>query len=270
MAIVNHGIETGNAGAGNSGKGFLLSLGAEGEEVKKWQEYLRSQGYSVSASGVFDKATQSTTRSWQKRNGLEITGSVNADAYALAGLKVGVAADIDTSAGITEATNNADTTSPADAKEPEKTESADPTTTTTPTNPSSEPEKKEEQKVHHQVVDPNPDLDKTQTTAPEDPTANIHHQSVDPNPDLGEKKDTEEDPQVHHQVVDPNPELSGNATYGGDYINADDPKTEDPAANLHHQVVDPNPDLGNGDHTTTNTTTESTTTTNGAIAGAMA
>lgn len=313
MAIVNHGIETGNAGAGNSGQGFLLSLGAEGAEVKKWQEYLMSQGYGVSASGVFDKSTQIATRNWQTRNGLARTGSVNADAYALAGLKVGVEADIDTSAGITEATNNitestnnADTTSPAETKEPEKTEAAAPTTPTTPTTPSSETEKKEEPQVPPQLRDPNPQLTETNPTygndyvngdsKAEDPKQDLPPQLVDPNPNLGEKQETAEDPKQNlpPQVVDPNPELSGNATYGGDYVNADAPKTEDPAAKLPPQVVDPNPSLDKnqttapedprqnippqavdpnpnlpkGDVQTPNNTP--TTQTNGAVAGAMA
>lgn len=255
MAIVNHGIDTGNAGAGNSGQGFLLSLGAEGAEVKKWQEYLMSQGYGVSANGVFDKSTQLATRTWQTRNGFARTGSVNADAYALAGLKVGVAADIDTSAGITDSINHDDTTSPAETKEPEKTEAAappPPTTTTALATPSSETEKKEEPQVPPQLRDPNPQLTETTPTygndyvngdsKAEDPKQDLPPQLVDPKPDLGEKNETAEE-NLPPQVVDPNPELSGNATYGGDYVNADAPKTEDPAAKLPPQLVDPNPSL---------------------------
>ena len=266
MAIVNHGIETGNAGAGNSGQGFLLSLGAEGAEVKKWQEYLMSQGYGVTASGVFDNLTQTATRTWQKNNGLERTGSVNADAYALAGLKVGEAEEFDTS--------NAETrwSMEDEATDSKKTEPSDPTTPTNPTTtttPSSQTEKKENPKVPHQLKDPNPQLTEQTPTygndyvngdsKAEDHKQDLPPQLVDPNPNLGEKQETAEDPKQNlpPQVVDPNPELSGNATYGRDYVNADAPKTEDPAAKLPPQVVDPNPDLPKGDAQTPNNTPQS-------------
>ena len=51
-----------------------LSYGSQGDEVKKLQEALNSQGYGLSADGIYGAKTQAAVRDYQSKNGLSVDG----------------------------------------------------------------------------------------------------------------------------------------------------------------------------------------------------
>ena len=53
-----------------------LEKGSKGDEVKKWQSFLNSQGYNLSVDGDFGDNTYNATTDWQSKNGLGVDGIV--------------------------------------------------------------------------------------------------------------------------------------------------------------------------------------------------
>ena len=51
-----------------------LSYGSQGDEVKKLQEALNSQGYGLSVDGIYGAKTQAAVRDYQSKNGLSVDG----------------------------------------------------------------------------------------------------------------------------------------------------------------------------------------------------
>ena len=51
-----------------------LSYGSQGDEVKKLQEALNSQGYGLAADGIYGAKTQAAVRDYQSKNGLSVDG----------------------------------------------------------------------------------------------------------------------------------------------------------------------------------------------------
>lgn len=51
-----------------------LSYGSQGEEVRKLQEALNSQGYGLSVDGIYGAKTQAAVRDYQSKNGLSVDG----------------------------------------------------------------------------------------------------------------------------------------------------------------------------------------------------
>ena len=51
-----------------------LKYGSQGDEVKKLQEALNSQGYGLSADGIYGAKTQAAVRDYQSKNGLSVDG----------------------------------------------------------------------------------------------------------------------------------------------------------------------------------------------------
>ena len=64
-----------------------LQKGSQGDEVKKWQEYLNTQGYGLSVDGVFGDKTYNATVDYQKANGLGVDGIVGKNTWGKAGFK---------------------------------------------------------------------------------------------------------------------------------------------------------------------------------------
>ena len=62
-----------------------LQKGSKGDEVKKWQEYLNTQGYGLSVDGDFGTNTYNATIDYQTKNGLGVDGIVGAKTWAKAG-----------------------------------------------------------------------------------------------------------------------------------------------------------------------------------------
>lgn len=56
-----------------------LSYGSQGDEVKKLQEALNSQGYGLSADGIYGSKTQAAVRDYQSKNGLTVDGIAGAN-----------------------------------------------------------------------------------------------------------------------------------------------------------------------------------------------
>lgn len=54
-----------------------MELGSKGTNVKKAQEMLRKLGSTVKVTGEFNIGMMSAVRSFQKKNGLAVTGIVN-------------------------------------------------------------------------------------------------------------------------------------------------------------------------------------------------
>jgi peptidoglycan hydrolase-like protein with peptidoglycan-binding domain len=54
----------------------LVSPNMKGDDVKAWQEVLRSSGYNIDADGVFGPATDAATMDWQQKRGLTPDGDV--------------------------------------------------------------------------------------------------------------------------------------------------------------------------------------------------
>ncbi len=54
----------------------ILSIGDTGEEVRRWQEYLISQGFQLTADSKFGASTLAATRAMQRRLGVKADGKV--------------------------------------------------------------------------------------------------------------------------------------------------------------------------------------------------
>lgn len=73
----------------------LLQYGSSGDEVKKLQQQLNSNGYSLDVDGQFGSATKSAVSDYQKKNGLTVDGIVGDETWGKLG---SVAGDVNTSA----------------------------------------------------------------------------------------------------------------------------------------------------------------------------
>lgn len=62
-----------------------LQKGSKGDEVKEWQTFLNSQGYSLGVDGDFGDKTYAATTDWQQKNGLVADGSVGEKTWSKAG-----------------------------------------------------------------------------------------------------------------------------------------------------------------------------------------
>ena len=62
-----------------------LQKGSQGDEVKKWQEYLNTQGYGLSVDGDFGDKTYNATIDYQTKNGLGADGIVGEKTWGKAG-----------------------------------------------------------------------------------------------------------------------------------------------------------------------------------------
>ena len=62
-----------------------IQKGSQGDEVKKWQEYLNSQGYSLGVDGDFGDKTLAATTDWQTKQGLGADGIVGKNTWGKAG-----------------------------------------------------------------------------------------------------------------------------------------------------------------------------------------
>ena len=62
-----------------------LQKGSQGEETKKWQNFLKSQGYDLEVDGIFGDITDKWTRDYQQKNGLTVDGIVGANTWGKAG-----------------------------------------------------------------------------------------------------------------------------------------------------------------------------------------
>lgn len=65
-----------------------LQKGSQGDEVKKWQEFLNTQGYGLSVDGDFGTNTYNATVAYQKANGLTQDGIVGKNTWDKAGYKL--------------------------------------------------------------------------------------------------------------------------------------------------------------------------------------
>lgn len=54
----------------------VLGIGDTGEEVRRWQEYLISQGYKIQADSKFGPSTLAATRAMQRKLGVRADGKV--------------------------------------------------------------------------------------------------------------------------------------------------------------------------------------------------
>ena len=62
-----------------------LQKGSQGEETKKWQTFLKSQGYDLNVDGIFGDVTDKYTREYQAANGLGVDGIVGKNTWGKAG-----------------------------------------------------------------------------------------------------------------------------------------------------------------------------------------
>ena len=62
-----------------------IQKGSKGDEVKKWQTYLNTQGYNLSVDGDFGNNTYNATVDYQKKNGLGVDGIVGKNTWGKAG-----------------------------------------------------------------------------------------------------------------------------------------------------------------------------------------
>lgn len=63
----------------------ILRRGNEGDEVRRWQNFLIGQGLlQAIANGVFGPRTEAATKAFQKRKGLEVDGTVGPNTYGAA------------------------------------------------------------------------------------------------------------------------------------------------------------------------------------------
>jgi peptidoglycan hydrolase-like protein with peptidoglycan-binding domain len=62
-----------------------IQKGAKGDEVKKWQTFLNTQGYNLSVDGDFGDKTYAATTDYQSKNGLTVDGIVGANTWGKAG-----------------------------------------------------------------------------------------------------------------------------------------------------------------------------------------
>ena len=96
-----------------------LQKGSQGDEVKKWQEFLNTQGYGLSVDGDFGNNTYNATIAYQKANGLTTDGIVGKNTWGKAGYK-----------------SYSDLTTPTAAPNINTTSTAIPTINALPNNPS--------------------------------------------------------------------------------------------------------------------------------------
>jgi hypothetical protein len=67
-----------------------IQLGSKGDDVKKWQEYLRNNGHSMlNVNGTFDDDTLIATKEFQALNGLDESGDVGDSTWITAGFQKG-------------------------------------------------------------------------------------------------------------------------------------------------------------------------------------
>jgi peptidoglycan hydrolase-like protein with peptidoglycan-binding domain len=62
-----------------------LQKGSKGDDVKQWQQFLNSQGYSLSVDGDFGDNTLAATTDWQSNNGIGADGIVGEKTWGKAG-----------------------------------------------------------------------------------------------------------------------------------------------------------------------------------------
>jgi len=62
----------------------LLRRGQRGTLVRKWQTFLRGQGFAVTVTGVFDAATEKGTRAFQAEHKLTVDGIVGNESFGKA------------------------------------------------------------------------------------------------------------------------------------------------------------------------------------------
>ena len=62
-----------------------LQKGSKGDETKKWQEFLNTQGYGLAVDGDFGAKTEAATRDYQQKNGLTVDGIVGKNTWGKAG-----------------------------------------------------------------------------------------------------------------------------------------------------------------------------------------
>lgn len=62
-----------------------LQKGSKGDDVKEWQNFLNSQGYSLGVDGDFGDKTYAATIEWQQKNGLGADGIVGKNTWSKAG-----------------------------------------------------------------------------------------------------------------------------------------------------------------------------------------
>lgn len=62
-----------------------LQKGSKGDEVKEWQKFLNSQGYSLGVDGDFGDNTLAATTDWQTKQGLGADGIVGKNTWGKAG-----------------------------------------------------------------------------------------------------------------------------------------------------------------------------------------
>lgn len=63
---------------------MLLKAGMKGVEVARWQNFLKSQGFTIKVDGDFGKITAAITKEFQKENSLEADGIVGKATLAAA------------------------------------------------------------------------------------------------------------------------------------------------------------------------------------------
>ena len=62
-----------------------LKEGMQGEDVKEWQNFLKSQGYRIDVDGIFGRDTKRWTMHYKNANGLGTDGTVDENAWGKAG-----------------------------------------------------------------------------------------------------------------------------------------------------------------------------------------
>lgn len=64
----------------------VLQAGASGAVVRRWQTFLRGQGFTVDATGQFDEGTVAATRAFQTKHRLDVDGQVGNQTFGKAGM----------------------------------------------------------------------------------------------------------------------------------------------------------------------------------------
>ncbi len=59
-----------------------IQRGSQGEDTKKWQKFLRAQGYNLAIDGIFGDETDKYTREYQSKNNLTVDGIVGEKTWA--------------------------------------------------------------------------------------------------------------------------------------------------------------------------------------------